>query len=446
MLDQTFTAANFRRIYDIENRRGNNLEKRFFPDLETHTDKIRNLKSDLSALHKAKASMSADDFALKLSEALEAIDSARTIKDQAIDQILSDLGTEIRESNLRLLLTERDGPKGKKVYTIQDSAAAFFAVKQVQWNLHRLYKVKPAHRNHIVGVAKAALHNKLPLVTVRTDIEKFYESVDRTRISKQLDEDHLLSLSAKRFVRQVLDDYGRITGSTKGIPRGVGISAYLAEIYLRPLDAALRALPGVLFFSRYVDDVLIVFAPAPTGATVDYPAEVRKIIRKHHLSVNEKKTTSFNATDPVHKFEYLGYRFTRKDGDCRLAPSGAKIAKYRTRIQASFKRYHLDRSMNSRKASRELTSRIKFLTGNTQLLHSKSHAASGIYYSNSEATDLQILSSLDLYLQRKISSLGAPALQARLSNLSFGRGFAQKTFHNFSVNELTTIVGAWRYA
>lgn len=34
MLDQSFSADNFRKIFDLENRKGNYLEGKYFPDLK----------------------------------------------------------------------------------------------------------------------------------------------------------------------------------------------------------------------------------------------------------------------------------------------------------------------------------------------------------------------------------------------------------------------------
>jgi hypothetical protein len=446
VLDQTFTVANFRRVYDIENRKGLNLEKRFFPELEPLTDDIRRLKRELATLYAARETLSPADFATDADAAIAALNAAKELKDATINDLLAALGNDIRANNLRLILTQKEGPKGKHVYLIQNTAAAFFAVKQVQWSLHRLYRVKQANRNHTVSAARQSLDNDFPLAIIRTDIASFYESVDRSSITARLDEDHLLSLSAKRIVHQILGEYGRITGSPRGIPRGVGLSAYLAEIYLRPLDAALRTLPGVIFYGRYVDDILIVFSPPTTGTPIPYDVEVGRVVAEHGLTVNSAKTKYFDTAQTSQRFEYLGYRFDRRNGSCKLELSGSKIFKYRRRLQVSFRDYFRDRPKNQRRSARALISRIKFLTGNSRLAHNKSHAVTGIFYSNSEATDIRILGVLDQYLHRKIDEIGSPALEDRLRTFSFRRGFEQRAYHSFTTRELGQIVKAWRYA
>ena len=47
MLDQMFTAENFRRIYDAENRKGLDLASRYFPTLEPLTLAVRDKVQDI---------------------------------------------------------------------------------------------------------------------------------------------------------------------------------------------------------------------------------------------------------------------------------------------------------------------------------------------------------------------------------------------------------------
>ena len=66
MLDQMFTAENFRRIYDAENRKGADLATRYFPTLEQFTLAVRNKVKEIRDVRKAKATRTADDFEAKL--------------------------------------------------------------------------------------------------------------------------------------------------------------------------------------------------------------------------------------------------------------------------------------------------------------------------------------------------------------------------------------------
>ena len=136
----------------------------------------------------------------------------------------------------------------------------------------------------------------------------------------------------------------------------------------------------------------------------------------------------------------------RNAGKCEIAPSTAKVEKYRTRMKAAFEEYRMERSLRTRRAYRELIWRIKFLTGNTRLSNSKSRAATGIYYNNSIATDLTSFGQLDQELKALIGTLHSGSLQKKLKKLKFTTGFEQRRYHHFSARELQTIVRAWKYA
>ena len=114
-------------------------------------------------------------------------------------------------------------------------------------------------------------------------------------------------------------------------------------------------------------------------------------------------------------------------------------------MQTAFAAYFKERSVNSRHSFRDLVARIKFLTGNTRLLNSKSRAATGIYYNNSIVTDMTSFMQLDKELKGLVDSLRSSTLKKRLRILKFTTGFEERRFYNFNGKELKTIVRAWKY-
>ena len=63
MLDQSFSAENFRKIFDIENRKGVYLEGEFYADIDEINKKIKELNSGIRTL-KTKG-LSKEDLPLK---------------------------------------------------------------------------------------------------------------------------------------------------------------------------------------------------------------------------------------------------------------------------------------------------------------------------------------------------------------------------------------------
>ncbi len=444
MLDQMFTAENFRRIYDAENRKGLDLASRYFPTLEPLTLAVREKLREIRAHHAVQATMSADAFGLKRSELKTELEALKAKKSTAIDTLMENISQKVLKPSFKIELSPKIGPNGKQVFCIDAKPETFFVIKQLQRNIHRIYDVKQANRHDLVCQLRDMLSSSFPFELIRTDISSFYESIDRKRLLEKLDSDQLLSPASKKYIKQVLDSYGAISGKTIGIPRGVGISAYLAEFYLRPVDSAIRALPGIVLYCRFVDDIVAVFARPPAGKDLgSFKDCIITILDKNLLTHNAEKTIEFRLVDPK-VFEYLGYRFNPNGGRCGIGPSSAKVEKYRARMKAAFNAYWNLRPINPRRAYRELVGRIKFLTGNTRLLNSKSGAVTGIYYNNSIANDTSSFIQLDNELKDLITKLKSSSLQKKLKKLKFVSGFAERRYHNFSTQELQMIVRVWK--
>ena len=447
MLDQMFTAENFRRIYDAENRKGVDLATRFFPTLEPITLAVRDKVKDIRDLRKVEATLIADDFEKQMLALKAELVALKADKSSAVDDLMDDISQKILKPSFKIDLSQKTGPKGKPVFCIDAEPEAFFVIKQLQRNIHRIYGVKQANRHDLVCQLRDMLSSKFPFELVRTDISSFYESIDRKRLVEKLDRDQLLSPASKKYIKQVLNSYGVISGATTGIPRGVGISAYLAELYLRPVDKNIRAIPGLVLYCRFVDDIVAVFARPPIGKNLgSFKDMIIAIFGDNGLTHNAVKTSEFNLaeTDPK-KFEYLGYRFLLKPGQLDISPSAAKVTKYRARMDAAFASYWQEKPINPKGAFRKLVGRIKFLTGNTRLSNSKSCAVTGIYFNNSIVTDLSSFELLDKRLKTRIAELKRTSLQKQLRTLKFTTGFKQRRYHNFSTRELQMIVRAWKH-
>ena len=447
MLDQMFTAENFRRIYDAENRKGIDLATRYFPTLEPFTLAVRGKVQDIRDLRKIESTLTADDFEAQLLSLKAELAALKSAKSSAVDTLMDAISRKVLKPSFKIDLSQKSGPKGKAVFCIDAAPETFFVIKQLQRNIHRIYGVKQANRHDLVCQLRDMLGSSFPFELVRTDISSFYESIDRKRLVEKMDRDQLLSPASKKYIKQVLDSYGAISGTPTGVPRGVGISAYLAELYLRPVDKAIRAIPGMVLFCRYVDDIVAVFARPPAGKSLgSFKDRIIAIFGDNGLTHNAAKTSEFKLADVApKKFEYLGYRFHLKPGRFEISPSAAKVTKYRSRMNAAFAEYWREKPVNPKGAFRKLIGRVKFLTGNTRLSNSKSRAATGIYFNNPIATDLSSLQLLDKRLKTRIAELKRTSLQRRLKKLKFTTGFEQRRFHNFSTRELQMIVRAWKH-
>lgn len=412
LLDQSFSADNFLKIFDDENRKGNDLASRFFPKLKDLNNQERDaeLKLHLDDLEKEVSKNTKNGFAIKL--------------------------------------TRDDTITSKPVYlTAKDDAVSFFIIKQIQRNIRKLYKVKQSDRHQIVSQLSILLDNKFPKYLIRKDIKEFYESVPHHSLLEIIDHENLLSFTSKQYIKSILDAYKGLSGSDKGLPRGVGISAYLAELFMRDFDSKVKLDDEVIFYGRYVDDIVILYAPKPDANMSAKVSGIKALAIAKGLNLNDIKTKEYPLPSE-YRFDYLGYQFQSKmipnSGDVfTLDMSFKKLKKFIHRIKSSFSVYNQTPQKYRRKASKALVQRLTYLTSNTRLYGNKSGTLIGIYFSNQLVTKMERIDLLNKCLAQQINNLSDQALKTRLSTLCFKKGFDNKIFHKFSTQQIKELVKAW---
>lgn len=444
MLNQSFSADNFRKIFDYQNRKGINLESKFFPDVEIITAKLKANKVSLKDLKKQKGSLSPEVYEDELNK-LKIIKTELTDeKELKLTNALKVISNDINSTSLSLSLTQKK-TSGKDLYILTKSATVYFSLKQVQYNIKRLYQVKQSNRNEIISQLKVILDDTYPKIVVRADIKNFYESISHAKLFNQLNKESLLTLSSKKIIKEILRNYTELSGSQIGLPRGIGISAYLSEIYLKNLDDSIKSHPDILYYARYVDDIIAIFTPNPVVDTGNYLSLITSELDKLELSLNGEKTDSFDLTEPKNiSMYYLGYDFSFGSTNLKISPSRKRISRYKKRLQITFDLYHKEKKLNEKQARIAFVKRLRFLTGNTRLRNNKKNALVGVYFSNSLANDPSKLFNLDNYLNHLKRNLNNPTLLRRISSLTFRRGYEQKHFSIYTQNDFKLIVSAWK--
>ncbi len=475
MFDQSFSAKNFYNILLIENRKGSNLEKEFFEQeiFIKYTLRIRDinkkLKKNLVTFinQDLKSRKPSNEIYERYKSLLQySKKKLKEEKEERLLDLLAAISINIQKTYFKFSLSTKLF-NGKTIYTVDDNAETYFAMKQLQYNFHKLYGVKQANRFQIVNQVKNLLNDKFPKYIIKTDIKGFYESIPNSTIIEKLNGDNLLSPKSKKFIKQILRDYEKLALVPKGqgIPRGIGISAYLSEYYMRKIDKRITDLEDVTYYARYVDDILIIFTPKYEYAATDYFNSVKEIVEeKYLLLLNKRKTDKINLVNKQDTIQingidkpspqtlnYLGYSFELRNNskkqnipNLEIYLTQDKIDKYKTKIKNSFDVYNRYKDKN--KAYRHLKNRIKFLTGNTRLMNNKSNVLVGIYFSNTLLTKPETLKSLDKYLIWYITrNISKTSHKAALLKYSFFKGFTEKEsrFYKFDKYQLRQIVKIW---
>ena len=447
MFDQSFSVKNFRKIYDLDRKKKGNIEKEHFPQAHEIRLKLYGLNkiSRLLFIRHKQKKVTTSWFERKRERLNEHIKIRKEQLNTEVNARLQEIVQLVSVKGYTLPLEESpDTIRDKVVYSIGKSVETIFVSRQIQYTLSSLYKVKVNNRDIIISRLSQLVKDFSPKYLIRADVENFYESINHKILLDILHSSPKLSVTPRRVLTQLIRSYACLTNGKVGLPRGVGISAYLSEVYMENIDLEISALPDVTFYERYVDDIIVIFSPEKAENTTKYLPRIREIILERKLNLNDK-TKEFDLFQrQSSRFDYLGYLFQVSNGDCKIKMSNKKKEKIKKRVNESFDTYLKERVREPKKSKKSLLSRIRFLTGNTRLYNSKSKAFVGIYFSNKFITDTSDLRGLDHYLRRKVILLNDEKLENRIKKLSFNEGFEGKIFRKFSIFDLSKISKAWK--
>lgn len=273
MLKQSFTADNFETIFDIESRK-NSIKNYLGEEYCDILSQIKVVQDDLANINRKKASDRTDIEKELLVENKRKKDILTEAKKNIRHSKLEIISKNINNKDFRFTLKVKDDDKfvlpkldDKRDGVLNEQEAnkrkaMFFAIKQLQYNIRKTFGVKQSSRHLILSQIKLLLNESNPKYVIRTDITRFFESIPQDKLFSKINDNTLLSSQSKKFIRQILNDYNSKKDTTKidqdkGIPRGIGISSYLSELYLKEVDNKLQNLSDVVFYARYVDDIFI---------------------------------------------------------------------------------------------------------------------------------------------------------------------------------------------
>jgi hypothetical protein len=90
-----FTADNFRRIFDSENRKGFDLASRFFPTLEPLTSAVKDKVKELRQLRAQQAALSPDQFSQQAAALKKELADLKAHKSSSIDDELEAVSLKV---------------------------------------------------------------------------------------------------------------------------------------------------------------------------------------------------------------------------------------------------------------------------------------------------------------------------------------------------------------
>lgn len=339
-------------------------------------------------------------------------------------------------------------------YYLTEDLCNKLVLRKLNDNIKRLYKDEQSNRRLIITQIKTLLGETCPSWILRTDIKKFYESIQRNRILDRFKDDAMLSYQSIFLLEKLFENEYIKTQS--GLPRGMNISATLSELYMRRFDKWIQRFPGVYYYARFVDDIIIF--TYSKSAIEDIKNNLKEKLSElaEGLEINTEKTADFNGNHitEIQPLEYLGYKFTkksqRKDSNLTVSIAEKKVNKIKTRIIKALLDYIKSGDFEL------LRKRIQFLTGNYSIRkrNDGTDLRAGIFYNYSEITNKKVLYDLNQFLNRaiyckngafgaKISSRLSQEQKKKLSSHSFFHGFENRVFNSYTYDEMKAIVKCW---
>jgi len=471
MLDQSFSSSNFNKIFLKENRKGNFDKSHFTQEYLKKHQEFKSIVGEKISLKKTRTLTveELDHFAERLEEINNEKEEIRLSIFEGYSNVINNQNTPFQ---FKIVYNST-----KEVYTVENDPASYYAVKQLQRNIYKTFKVIQADRNKIIKQIFNIASDGFPKIIIKTDIKSFYESIPQDNLFKKIENNTLLSPFSKKLIKRLFYEFEDKKDKTKiplgkGVPRGIGISAYLSELYMRDIDNEIKALEDVIYYSRYVDDIIVIFCPKTESTKRNYLDEIKNIIcLKNHLTLKDGSDGEPSKTEIIDlpkngnyekAFNYLRYCFNLKRTETtghnsnfklRLEISDNKIGRYNERLKKSIESYNQNSKYNEKEARNILIARLKFLTGNFHLNNNKRNVKSGVYYSNQmlklNKVTYNSLKILDRRLSTALSDLNPPPkigidkIKLKLflmQKYSFQKGFnnKEKNFYSFKLNPRET--------
>lgn len=298
------------------------------------------LNKEIAALrHSAKRETNPLLKAQLQQRAKELLQEKRRREDLFFESLRSKLEQEILEPRETIRLKYRTDASGKKISTFARHRASLSMLdRYVALKLSASYRVDTRGRDQCIRILTNIFHTSSANPPSKqgihkVDIAQFFEAIPHDKLLERLVGHSGVPHFARQHVSKVLKAYRKLHGSEIGVPRGIPSSSVLAEIYLEPLDFAIRTNPDVVLYLRYVDDIIVVCDPARTEAIA---GELTEQLAALGLKRNDEKSRHIvHPANQKTSFEYLGYRFNFSGGRTALKSidiSDAKLERYKCAI------------------------------------------------------------------------------------------------------------------
>ncbi|WP_412049381.1 antiviral reverse transcriptase Drt3a [Hoeflea sp. Naph1] len=390
-----------------------------------------------------------------------------------IDEIVKSASGRAASNTPGLLINSKIDKSGKTIYFAGDIETDIL-LRATYKRLMRQRSIVLPNRESIVNGILEATSEACPYLVTKCDIRAFYESLDAEPIIRGILVDTRVSPDLKSVLRAIYD----AAGIPKSVaPRGLAISAVIAELTLKDFDSRIRKVPGVHRYFRYADDI-IVFSLPSTPLLPIIQCELNAL----GLELNEKTENQEVRANPppntegdplVAAYSYLGYEFSAaekvdyyKTREFTVSIAPIKLKKRMTRMFLALHAFKNDEDGGL------LIDRLIFLSTNRSVYKTKHTRGSrkqkirtGIHYNYSSCGHYPAskrgrvyadhtageLVKIDAVLKSAVKSgeftaavaTLPPELKDKLQNISFAQGYKKRLMKGFTRERVGQICKVW---
>jgi hypothetical protein len=412
-LDQSFSTSNFHIIFNLLNRKGKIDVKKMSAEYQKSIVDIKDVREEIVALKKKKKTERTDEYKINLQKLNTKLLELYKEKKEQLDKNMEALSEQVNSPHFRMVMQHYTFDSHDEFTLDTKSLSVVFAIAQLQHTLKRAFDVRMYDRHTIMTALKSLLNSKMPYYLIRTDVSKFFESIPQDKLMMKIEDSALLNYKSRAFIKGILKEFEQIKvgegittiGTNQGVPRGVGISSMLSEIYMQDIDREFRSRTETMFYVRYVDDIILIVRSIGRYKDLEeYYNSISQLFADKGLTLKEVGDDKCKLIDFVNSpkkcnFEYLGYKIylDPQQGIAQYDLSSSKFDKIKGRIDHAYKHFENRSKINVKAARRDLLDALNLITGNIRLKNAKSGVKTGLFYSN----DLLMQSSEEMnYLNK----------------------------------------------
>lgn len=248
-------------------------------------------------------------------------------------------------SNVSKMYLKKDSNK-RLIYNVSKESDTYIALKYLKKRLDTIKNIKYPSRNVITRKVFSTISNihELSNYTIfKFDFKNYFNSIN----SKIVLQKYIVNSNIYRYE---YDNFNKLCDLYKKCYAGLPISNAMVEIISNDFDTKINALlndKGLIHYSRYVDDVLLIFNKKVDIDDIKNTIErlIQEVFESSDVKINENKTV-YLYKNSRGNFTYLGYCFKQNTkGKFQFGISKNKISKYIIRIDKIFESYILNNNV-----------------------------------------------------------------------------------------------------